>query len=276
MWPSRAWLVARQGRPLLLAPSVLCPSGPKVASVPHKPRSNSSQARSTRSFPHIFFINANRPLPACKPHPLGLLHPLSSCCTNPTGNHPLGSPQVLCPHPALELAASSGRMLYSLLCWAHLSYQLDKGLGGPVPAGRSPPGHPTPHRFHSFGVFLRTSSAQETGGHGHISCSCSRPRKLGEDEAVTPKQDIPEDRDSRPSALDRPSGALQGPPGFAEADGLRHWSEVGVERGCRLCGTQSHQELSGTEGSQSLEGIWPESRGAGTWGYGMAFQYQEC
>lgn len=62
----------------------------------------------------------------------------SSCCTNPTENYPLGSPHVLCIHPALELAASSGRILYSLLCWAHLSYQLDKGLGGPVPAGRSP------------------------------------------------------------------------------------------------------------------------------------------
>ena len=175
VWPSRAWLVARQCRPLLLAPSLLCPSAPKVASVPHKPHSHSSQAQRARSFPQIFFINANSPLPTCKPHPLGLLHLLSSCCTNPTGNHPLGSPEVLCPHPALELAASSGRMLYSLLCWAHPSYQPDKGLGGPVPAGRSPPGHPTPHWFHSFGVFFRTSSAQETGGHGHISCPCSRP-----------------------------------------------------------------------------------------------------
>lgn len=68
---------------------------------------------------------------------------------------------------------------------------------------------------------------------------------------MTPKQDIPEDRDSRPSALDGLSGALQTPPGFAEADGLRHWSEAGVEQGRRLRGTQSHQELSGTEGSQS-------------------------
>lgn len=68
---------------------------------------------------------------------------------------------------------------------------------------------------------------------------------------MTPKQDIPEDRDSWLSAFDRPSGALQGPPGFAEADGLRHWSEAGVEQGRRLRGTQSHQELSGTEGSQS-------------------------
>lgn len=138
LWPSRARLVARQGRLLLLAPSVLCPCAPKVAYVPHKPHSNSSQGWSARSFPQIFFINANRPLPAGKPHPLGLLHRLSSCSTNPTRNHPLGSPQVLCPHPALELAANSRRMLYFLLCWAYPSYQLDKGLGGPVPAGRSP------------------------------------------------------------------------------------------------------------------------------------------
>ena len=127
VWPSRAWLVARQCRPLLLAPSLLCPSAPKVASVPHKPHSHSSQAQRARSFPQIFFINANSPLPTCKPHPLGLLHLLSSCCTNPTGNHPLGSPEVLCPHPALELAASSGRMLYSLLCWV-------AGLENPAPA----------------------------------------------------------------------------------------------------------------------------------------------